>query len=267
MKKTNLLIVIILSILFVGCSKSILKEDNTVFISKKVNNIENEKAEIEEKPISNKDSDSDKDINIKEKVNIKVPFADQAPFKDWGDPYQEACEETSIIMANEYLKGNTTEDLKKEYIKNEIVNMVDYQEVNYGGHFDLDAKESLDLFRDYYDYSGGEIRKISSIDEIKSILSEGSIIIAPTYGQALENTHFTPPGPVYHMLVIKGYDETNFITNDPGIWQGKDFTYSFENLFDSIHDLPDEATGKAGYIKSHPELIKNNIKNIIVISR
>jgi hypothetical protein len=39
------------------------------------------------------------------------------------------------------------------------------------------------------------------------------------------------------MLVIKGWTENNFITNDPGLYtKGEDFQYSYENLMGSIHD-------------------------------
>lgn len=69
------------------------------------------------------------------------------------------------------------------------------------------------------------------------------------------------------MLVIKGYDGENFITNDPGVWQGKNFTYSPENLFSSIYNLPREAAGKTGYIKTNPDLIYQGTKNVIVVSR
>lgn len=263
MKKTNLLIFILcLVFILIGCEKKEINEDKSDYLSKNI--LDPKEVKIETKDDTTK---IDEEKSIKTEVRIEVPFADQAPYKDWGDPYQEACEETSIIMASEFLKGNSTEDLDKNYIDKEILDMVAYQEENYGGHFDLDAEKTLDLFKKYYGYQGGSIKNINSIDDIKKILSEDSIIIAPTYGQALENPHFTPPGPVYHMLVIKGYDEDNFITNDPGIWQGKDFTYSFDNLFDAIHDLPDSANAKKGFIKSHPELMRNTTKNVIVVAK
>jgi len=104
-------------------------------------------------------------------------------------------------------------------------------------------------------------------NDIKKILSEGYIIIAPTYGQKLNNPHFTPPGPVYHMLVIKGYDSENFITNDPGIWQGKNFIYSYDNLFNSICDLPAEAAMKKGYIKDNKYLMDSCQKNVIIVKK
>lgn len=52
----------------------------------------------------------------------------------------------------------------------------------------------------------------------------------------LGNPYFTPPGPIYHMLVIKGYNLTEFITNDPGTRRGADYVYSYQTLMKAIHD-------------------------------
>ena len=38
-------------------------------------------------------------------ASIRVPFTSQAPYKDWDDPYQEACEEASVIMVDYFLGG------------------------------------------------------------------------------------------------------------------------------------------------------------------
>lgn len=209
---------------------------------------------------------SDETISIPEQKTISVPFADQAPLKNWDDPYQEACEETSIIMAKVYLDGNNAEDLDKTYINEQILALVDYQEKNWGGHHDLDTKLTLKLLQDFYGING-QIVSINSADDLKKLIAQDKIIIAPTYGKKLNNPYFTAPGPVYHMLLIKGYNNTDFITNDPGVWQGKNFTYSFDNLFAAIADLPAEAAGQKGYIKTHEELMNSAFKNIIVISQ
>src|SRR6266567_9414371 len=42
-------------------------------------------------------------------VQLKVPFIVQAPFGNWSDPvFQNACEESSIVMAMGWLKGIKT---------------------------------------------------------------------------------------------------------------------------------------------------------------
>lgn len=39
------------------------------------------------------------------------------------------------------------------------------------------------------------------------------------------------------MLVVKGYINNNFITNDPGTRNGADYVYTSQNLFDAIADF------------------------------
>ena len=66
----------------------------------------------------------------------------------------------------------------------------------------------------------------------------GNLIILPTAGRVLENPYFTPPGPIYHNLVLIGYDDQKeiFYTNDPGIMSGNSFKYSYQNIIDSVAD-------------------------------
>lgn len=263
--KKIILLIISLTLTFTACKNVDITENYDNYSIDKIDpsNIE----AISATPTIEESDDTDDVATIKDSVLLDVPFADQAPFKDWGDPYQEACEETSAIMAYQFVVGNTENDLSKKFIDQEILNMVSYQENNLGGHYDLDTAGTLDLFQQYYNYQDGQIVSINSIDDIKCILSEGNIIIAPTYGRELDNPHFTPPGPVYHMLLIKGYNDSHFITNDPGVWQGKNFNYTFDNLFKAICDLPSDALGQSGYIKSHPELMANCNKNVIVVRK
>ena len=57
---------------------------------------------------------------------------------------------------------------------------------------------------------------------------------------ALINPNFTGNGPLYHMLVIKGFVDDKFITNDPGTRNGADFVYTEANLMNSIADWDKE---------------------------
>ena len=67
-------------------------------------------------------------------------------------------------------------------------------------------------------------------------IASGRPVILPTSGKALGNPNFRNGGPVYHMLVLRGYTETTFITNDPGTRQGKNYTYDIDVFMDAIGD-------------------------------
>ena len=256
------LILIVVIVLAIGCklqndiSKSV--EDNAkVFNDAKDKILSAKPTTVVETPIT----------AIKNEVSLPVPFAVQFPAGTLDYPYQEGCEEASIIMAKAYFDGNSSDTIPNNEVDNTLLSMVDWQNLNWGGHYDLDATQTLDLMQKYYKISNGQVVLVSSIDDIKRLLSEDKIIVAPTYGMKLENPYFTAPGPAYHMLIIKGYNDTQFITNDPGVGVGKDFTYSYDNLFDAIHDLPAEAKNIEHYIKNHHELMQNSPKYVITIEK
>lgn len=194
--------------------------------------------------------------------DLEVPFTCQSPYQNWNMPWQEACEEASLIMIDHYLKGEyLNQELSKDLANQEILDMVDWQMQNWGGHYDLKAEGIAKLAKEYYNYRNVEVKYDITIDDIKKEVAQGNPVLVPTAGQLLDNPHFTAAGPAYHNLVVVGFDESGFIVNDPGVWQGFKFRYSFDNLYDSIHDFVD------GTSKSNPYPILNGKKAMVVIKK
>ena len=52
----------------------------------------------------------------------------------------------------------------------------------------------------------------------------------------LPNTHYINGGPLYHMIVIRGYKGDTFIVNDPGTDNGDGNEYSFAVLHKASAD-------------------------------
>jgi hypothetical protein len=77
-------------------------EDSDAIVGDDYMKSEEDSKESEEKinPPEIKDyKQSHYDNQIPDSYNLAVPFAPQAPRGDWSLPYQEACEEASLIMA------------------------------------------------------------------------------------------------------------------------------------------------------------------------
>lgn len=186
-------------------------------------------------------------------VDQPVPFLCQAPYGDWREPWQDACEEAAIIMAMGRVKGVT---INRQKGKKEILALVGYQIKNYGGHYDLTIKQAAKLINDYYKYEKIEVLEEFTVQGLKRLLADGALIIAPMAGRELGNPYFTPPGPYYHYVLIKGYDDTRgvFITNDPGTRRGANYSYKYQTLFQAIHDW-----------NGRKELISRGKRSIIVI--
>ena len=170
------------------------------------------------------------------RANLDIPFQPQAPHANWEMPYQEGCEEASIIMAIKYLQGETS--LTAEEMDQEILALVDWQNENWGGHHDLTVEQTAELLEKNYEYET-KIIKNFTWDDVREYLSAGFPIIIPAAGRELENPYYTAPGPVYHMLVIKGYTAEIVITNDPGTRRGADYQYNYDTLYNAIHDWND----------------------------
>jgi uncharacterized protein YvpB len=166
-------------------------------------------------------------------INLDVPFTSQAPFGDWGMPYQEACEEASIIMVKHYL---SKEPFDADHVSAEIIEMVEWETKN-GYGVDINATQTMEVGSHFYGIKGKVFYDEEvTIDNIKRLLAAGHPVVIPAAGRILANPNYQGLGPAYHMLVIKGYDETHFITNDPGTRLGADYKYSYETIDNAIHD-------------------------------
>ncbi len=207
-------------------------EINEVPVTVSTVDFEMEQATIEEKAeIEKKESELEP---LPSTYDTDVLFASQAPFANWSLPYQEACEEASLIMAYKYFANQA---LDKKIMDDEIKGLVEWQLDNFGYYTDTNLEEVAIIANEYFNLDV-EISDNVSIENIKRQLVNGNLIIIPASGRDLGNPNFTTPGPLFHMLVIRGYDRNEFITNDPGTRKGLKFKYKYQTLIDAIHDLP-----------------------------
>lgn len=194
---------------------------------------------------------------------LPIPFTSQAPLAQWRDDrFQDGCEEASVMMVMKWVKGETwaSGQSGKTAAQKEIIAIAAYEQKKYKNYHDTSAADTLKrLIKGYYGYDKAELLTASSSRDIIKQLDKGRAIIVPTNGRLLKNPNFTPPGPEYHMLVIKGYDPKTkeFITNDPGTRNGRDYRYPESRLWQAINEYP---TG-------HHEKRLVNIKHFIAIWR
>jgi len=189
------------------------------------------------------------------KIKINVPFTSQAPLGVWDQYHEEACEETTLVMLEYYLNQKP---LSPPTAEREIQKMIAYEIKNDGDYKDTDAQQTVNLFNAFYGppNDGKQLKVIYDFQEqdLKTYLAKGEPIIVPAAGQELGNPNFTPPGPLYHNLVLIGYDGNDIITNDPGTKHGAGYVYNIHTLYDAIHDFPGQ-----------PENIDQGRKAMIVL--
>jgi len=174
-----------------------------------------------------------KEPEIPSQYDLQVPFVPQAPFGVWDELHNNACEEAAILLVH-YFKKNSS--LSKEQADEEIKKMVDYQIKKYGKHKDLTSQETADLAKEFYGYKNVKVKYDFSWEEVKREIVKGNPVIVPAAGRLLKNPYYRRPGPIYHMLVIRGYNTKEIITNDPGTRRGEKYKYSYKILDNAIHD-------------------------------
>lgn len=184
-------------------------------------------------------------------ILFDVPFTSQAPTGNWADPrQQDGCEEAGLLMAWSWVNGVTA--LVPKEAEQAIINMVKFEEQNYGDVPDIDAATVVKLMKDYYHYDKVSVKYDITVEDIKKELLAGHLVLVPANGQKLGNPNYTGEGPVTHNLVIKGFDENKkqFITNDSGTRNGKSYVYSYTTLYNAVVDYP---TGYHGSQEGRPK--------------
>ena len=174
-------------------------------------------------------------------LNLKMTFYTQAPFSDWSMPWQEACEEASMLLvANEYFDHNWT----RENFRDEILKLVDWQTRIFGDYKDTDAALMMRMLKEYLGLDG-KVYTDPSFEDVKAVLERGHFILMPFAGKEIGNPNYKNGGPVYHVMVIKGYkngDSTDasvqkIITADVGTRNGEDYVYSWSTLQNAMHEF------------------------------
>lgn len=232
MRKTAILALLILFL--AGCTN---QPSNFVPTPEEsvVDSIEEVPEELKtiELPESN-DVTTPPEVELATDLNWPVPFAMQAPFSNWDMPYQEMCEEASLILAAKYFKN---EPISKQIMDDELTKLREWEETTLGFYTDSTAEEVKFMGEETLGLEI-EVSENVTVENIKTQLNNGYLVLAPTAGRELHNPFFKQPGPLYHMLVIRGYNDKNFIVNDVGIGKGEAYQYPFHIVLNAVHDLP-----------------------------
>jgi len=184
-----------------------------------------------------------------------IKFFPQAPLAtkvNWGKNY-ESCEEAAIILSHFNINKI---DFDKYKADEEIDDLNNYQEnVLWIERNKIHNKESGKLYlRDitieeihnlakiyyWYDDENSHIISNPSKETLKYLLSKDYIIIVPSYTKTLANPNYNLLTNSYHVINLVWYDESNFITFDPGTSKGAFYKYPYENVIKWIQENWDE---------------------------
>ena len=166
-------------------------------------------------------------------LNLAMTFYSQAPFADWSMPWQEACEEASVLLiANTYFKH----DWSKEEFRDQILALVEWENQTFGDYKHTDAAQTIKILNDYLNLETHLIEQ-PTFEDIKNSITKGHLLVGLFAGKKIGNPNYKNGGPNYHAMVIKGYkDGFKVITEDVGTRKGEDYVYSWPTLNAALHD-------------------------------
>lgn len=180
------------------------------------------------------DTGSDASAALPVAVNLAVPFTSQAPLGIWDAFTEETCEEASFLMALSYYEGKPEGTLLASDVDATLRAMMDVETgLGFGPSI---STSQFALFAQTYNGTAVRVLENPTVDDLRAELAAGNPVLVPAYGRELGNPFFTGEGPLYHMLVLRGYTQTSFITNDPGTRHGENYQYAFDVLLQAIGD-------------------------------
>ena len=170
------------------------------------------------------------------KFNLAVPFTSQAPLSNWDAVHEDACEEASIYMVNAFYEGWPAGKIDPETADTDLLKIVEFEKALFGFFESTTAIQTALLTEQMYGYERVEVIEDPTVDDLKAQIVAGHPVVVLAAGRLLGNPNFTGEGPLYHALVLKGYTETTFVTNDPGTRLGADYQYDFDVIMNALHD-------------------------------
>ena len=166
-------------------------------------------------------------------VILQVPFSTQAPNNNWNR--NEDCEETSITMANAFLTGSKEDKLPTDAAQNSINNLKTWEQNNLGYNQNTGIDATTKMAAGAFGLTINQEQNFTESD-LKNAINAGHPILLAINAKLLPHTHYVNGGPLYHMIVIRGFKGDTFIINDPGTNDGDGNEYSFSVLQNASAD-------------------------------
>ena len=159
-------------------------------------------------------------------ILLNMSFSSQAPEKIWTQPWQDACEETSIVMVDNFYNHR---QLDTQSAKREIGNIFAIKEKVFGPSLDESAEDMTYLINNFLNWEASVVENVT-MEQIRDQIIQGNPVILPANAKKLNNGYMNASG--YHVIVISGYDDSNrtFIAQEPGTAFGKNYAYSYATI-------------------------------------
>lgn len=199
-------------------------------------------------------------------IKLNVPYTSEIPTGSWVAPWNNACEEASIVMINSYYFGNSS--MTKSTAIESMKPLFTIENKIFGSNADTDATRTARLINEYTDFTA-TIKTNPTLEEIKKEIDNGNPVITFHYAKDLPNKNhrWRVGGSYYHVMALIGYDDEKkeFIFNDSGDpITGGGYRYTYDAIMKSLHDFDHKlrkANGPARVIFTKSKVLFRNKEN------
>lgn len=207
-------------------------------------------------------------------ANLATPFVWEIPDGVWVKPWNNACEEASVVMVEQFYLGRRAPIIPRLESKKLMAPLFPIEDRLFGGNADTNSTRTLKLINDFTSFDA-DIKLNPTAEEIKNELAAGHPVISLHYGYDLKNPlhRFRRGGSSYHMMVLTGFDDAKkiFYANDPEIKNGIDFPYDYATIMASLHDFNHttrRANGEPVVLFTRPKMLVKAIgSNRVFLAR
>jgi len=138
-------------------------------------------------------------------------------------------------MATAFLNGQTGNLMPASDAQKAINQLKAWENINQGYNMNTGADATKKLAEGAFGLSVKAMVDYSETD-LKQALASDHPILLPINAKLLNNPKYLNGGPLYHMIVVRGYHNGKFIVNDPGTESGNGNEYSFDVLKNAAAD-------------------------------
>lgn len=179
-------------------------------------------------------------LNIEKEKELDITFYSQFPLDiatwvKYEEPYQNFCEEASLLNWYYFLTGKNP-DLEEYNL--DLLKLKELEDILFDGwymHTSLqDTLKLLIAFQADEQQIFWDIIENPDVNIMKENISKWNPIIVPVYGKWLSNDLFIWWWPLYHNLLIKWYTEQNFIVNEVWVSKWDWYNYNIQELMENI---------------------------------
>lgn len=237
MRKAFVIVGTVIVIGIAGASYYVYKQQQyakeSVPVAVDAGQLSDDDTSVERTPAGESAGASGQAFSLPSELNLKLTFYSQAPFGDWDYPWQEACEEASMLLvANTYFNR----DWSREEFRDEILKLVDWETRTFGDYKHTDVLQNTRILSELFGLKS-VVMEDPTYGDVQRSLAKGHFLIAFFAGKRLGNPFYKNGGPNYHVMVIKGYKEgEKIITADVGTRHGEDYVYTWDVVQNALHD-------------------------------